>query len=138
VTTTYTHNAFGDLTNIDYSDTTPDVIITPDRLGRPSQIIDASGTRDQTYHPVTGGLDLITYGTTGPLASRVVNYTWDASLRPAAYEVSGGGPVSELGYDTAGRLDTVASYGSTHTHGYIAGSRVCNLRHPNRPRPTPP
>ncbi|MEI6676301.1 MAG: hypothetical protein WCO57_14110, partial [Verrucomicrobiota bacterium] len=121
ITTTYTHNAFGDLTNIDYSDSTPAVTITPDRLGRPSQISDASGTRTQTYHPVTGGLDLVAYANSGLLASREVDYTWDASLRPAGYEVSGG-PASTLTYDSAGRLDTVSSYGITHTHGYTTGT----------------
>ena len=121
ITTTYTHNAFGDLTNIDYSDSTPAVTITPDRLGRPSQISDASGTRTQTYHPVTGGLDLVAYANSGLLASREVDYTWDTSLRPAGYEVSGG-HASTLTYDSAGRLDTVSSYGITHTHGYTAGT----------------
>jgi RHS repeat-associated protein len=121
ITTTYTRNAFGDLTNIDYSDSTPAVTITPDRLGRPSQIADASGTRTQTYHPVTGGLDLVAYANSGLLASREVDYTWDSSLRPAGYEVSGG-PASTLTYDSAGRLDTVSSYGITHTHGYTAGT----------------
>ncbi|MEI6674935.1 MAG: hypothetical protein WCO57_07135, partial [Verrucomicrobiota bacterium] len=122
ITTTYTHNAFGDLTNVTYSDSTPAVTITPDRLGRPSQISDASGTRTQTYHPVTGGLDLVAYGNSGLLASREVDYTWDTSLRPAGYAVSNGGPASTLTYDSAGRLYTVSSYGITHTHGYTAGT----------------
>jgi len=122
ITTTYTHNAFGDLTNIDYSDSTPAVTITPDRLGRPYQISDASGTRTQTYHPVTGGLDLVAYANSGLLASREVDYTWDTSLRPAGYAVSNGGPASVLTYDSAGRLDTVSSYGITHTHGYTTGT----------------
>ena len=122
ITTTYTHNAFGDLTNVTYSDSTPAVTITPDRLGRPSQIEDASGLRTQTYHPDTGGLDLVAYTDSGLLASREVNYTWDTSLRPSGYEVSGGGPISQLTYDSAGRLYTVSSYGITHTHGYTAGT----------------
>jgi hypothetical protein len=94
--TTYAHNPFGDLTGIDYSDTTPDIAITPDRLGRPAQIADASGTRDLEYEPVTGGLDLVSYAS-GPLASLEVDYTWDTSHRPAGYAVTGNGPVSVLG-----------------------------------------
>ena len=122
ITTTYTHNAFGDLTNVTYSDSTPAVTITPDRLGRPSQITDASGTRTQTYHPVTGGLDLVAYANSGLLASREVDYTWDTSLRPAGYTVSNDGPASVLTYDNAGRLDTVSSFGATYTHGYMPGT----------------
>ena len=122
ISTTYTHNAFDDLTNVTYSDSTPAVTITPDRLGRPSQISDASGTRTQTYHSVTGGLDLVVYGNSGLLASREVQYTWDTSLRPAGYAVSNGGPASVLTYDSAGRLNTVSSYGATHTHGYMPGT----------------
>ena len=122
ITTTYTRNAFGDLTQIEYTDATPAVSITPDRLGRPHQISDASGTRTQTYQSVTGGLDLVAYGNSGLLSSRQIQYTWDASLRSSGYEVAGGGPASLTTYDTSGRLDSVSSYGIAHTHGYTAGT----------------
>ena len=122
ITTTYTHNAFGDLTSVTYSDTTPAVSIAPDRLGRPYQITDASGTRTQTYQSVTGRLDLVAYGNSDVLSSREVRYTWDTSLRPSGYKVSGGGPASLTTYDTAGRIDSVSSYEIAHTHGYIAGT----------------
>ncbi|MEI7780748.1 MAG: hypothetical protein WCJ18_02345, partial [Planctomycetota bacterium] len=123
ITTTYSHNAFGDLTGISYSDSTPAVTITPDRLGRPSQIEDASGTRILTYHSKTGGLVLVAYGNSGLLASLEVVYNWDEnSHRPSGYAVSNGGPASALTYDSAGRLDTVSSYDITHTHGYTAGT----------------
>ncbi|MCX6878737.1 MAG: RHS repeat-associated core domain-containing protein [Verrucomicrobia bacterium] len=67
------------------------------------------------------GLDLVAYANSGPLASCEVDYTWDTSLRPAGYEVSGGS-ASVLTYDNAGRLNTVSSYGATHTHGFIPGT----------------
>ena len=122
VTTTYTYNPFGDLTNTDYSDGTPGVTVVPDRVGRPQQITDASGTRTLTYQPVTGGLDLVSYGSGGLLPSLAVDYTWDSSLRPAGYAVSGGGPASVMGYDDEGRLKTVSADGANHTHGYIPGT----------------
>jgi RHS repeat-associated protein len=122
ITTTYTYNSFGDLTNTDYSDDTPDVTIVPDRIGRPFEITDAAGTRTLAYHSVTGALDLVSHDADGLLASRSIDYTWDSSLRPAGYAVSGGGPTSALTYDDAGRLLTVSSYGGIHTHGYIPGT----------------
>ena len=51
-----------------------------------------------------------------------LDYTQDAALRPSGYTVSGGGPSSVLGYDTAGRLATVTASGSVHTHAYINGT----------------
>jgi RHS repeat-associated protein len=122
VKTNYTYNAFGDLTFTDYSDTTPDVTVVPDRLGRPVTITDASGTRSQAYQPVTGDLDLVSYASSGLLPSLQIDYTQDSAQRPSGYSVAGGGPASVLGYDAAGRLLTVASSGSTHTHGYIPGT----------------
>ena len=124
VKATYTYNAFGDLTLTDYSDSTLDVTITPDRLGRPVTITDASGTRTQTYQSVTGDLDLVAYSSGGLLPALQIDYTQDSSLRPSGYSVSSGGPASVLGYDTSGRLSTVAASGSTHTHGYMPGTHT--------------
>jgi RHS repeat-associated protein len=121
-TTTYTYNAFGDRTNTGYTDSTPQVTITPDRIGRPSQIADASGTRTLTYHPITGAVDLVSYDADALLPSLNVDYTWDTSLRPSGYAVSDSGPATGLAYDDEGRLLTVYSGGSTHTHGYIPGT----------------
>jgi hypothetical protein len=50
VDTTYTHDpATGDLTLIDYSDSTADVIMTYDTRGRPQTITDSVGMRTLTY-----------------------------------------------------------------------------------------
>ena len=49
VTTTYTYNAAGDLSSVDYSDTTPDVVIQYDRAGRQKTRTDASGVCTWTY-----------------------------------------------------------------------------------------
>ncbi len=80
--TTYTYNPYGDLTFTDYSDTTPDVTVVPDRLGRPSTITGGSGSRTLIYHSVSGESDLVSYGS-GLLPSLQVDYTSDTSLRPS-------------------------------------------------------
>ena len=56
VTTTYGYNGQGDLTGIDYSDATPDVSMpAPDRLGRPTTIIQTGvGTETRTYQAGKG------------------------------------------------------------------------------------
>src|SRR5690606_38905278 len=51
--TTYAYNNAGDLTLTDYSDSTPDVAITYDRLGRQTSVTDATGERTFTYDSVT-------------------------------------------------------------------------------------
>jgi len=128
LTTTYTYNAFGDLTNKDYSDSTssgyrtPSVSITPDRIGRPSQITDASGTRAFAYQPVIGGTASVSY--TGGLLGSCggIAYTFDdTTLRLTGYSVAGG-PASGFGYDAAGRLQTVSANGKSHTYTYIPGT----------------
>ena len=53
VTTDYDYDAMGQLDTIDYSDSTPDVVFTYDRVGRQLTITDVLGTRTNTYDPST-------------------------------------------------------------------------------------
>jgi hypothetical protein len=49
ITTTYTNNAAGDLIGTGYSDgITTNVVLSLDRVGRPTSIIDGAGTHDLT------------------------------------------------------------------------------------------
>ena len=49
--TTYTYDdATGELLKADYSDGTPDIVRTYDRLGNLSSVSDAAGTRNFTYN----------------------------------------------------------------------------------------
>jgi len=53
LTTTYTYSPnTGEMTGIDYSDDTPDVAFTYDRLGRRKTITDAVGSREFVYSNV--------------------------------------------------------------------------------------
>ncbi|MFD0894239.1 RHS repeat protein [Luteolibacter ambystomatis] len=127
--TGYSYNGFGDLTDIVYDDPmTPDVAISRDRLGRPAMITDGSGTRTSSYHSTTGGLDLLTYDSSSPLASLEIDYTWDSSLRGNGHAVSGGGPSVTRTFDTAGRTLAVTGGGSTHTSAYLPGTAILSTR----------
>ena len=53
VTTDYDYDSLGQLESIDYSDSTPDVAFTYDRVGRQLTITDGMGTRTNTYDAET-------------------------------------------------------------------------------------
>ncbi|WP_395746840.1 RHS repeat-associated core domain-containing protein [Prosthecobacter sp.] len=55
VTTTYSYDAMGRHTGIDYSDSTPDVSFTYDRAGRRTGTTDAAGTHAFTYDDAASG-----------------------------------------------------------------------------------
>ncbi len=52
LTTTYSYDTVGSLTNTVYSDDTPSVSLEYNRLGQKTQVIDASGTNTFTYNGV--------------------------------------------------------------------------------------
>ena len=105
--TTYSYDPdTGELTGIDYSDTTPDITFSYDRLGRQAAITDAVGSRTfgynsalQPYTETIAGLygeTLIrTYDTTGIIG------------RSTGFSLASGYDV-DYDYDDVGRLDTVA------------------------------
>lgn len=64
LTTTYAYNNAGDLSGINYSDTTAPVILAYDSRGRLVSTTDASGTLTRSYH-ASGALQNETYGPTG-------------------------------------------------------------------------
>ena len=77
--TTYTYDpATAELTSIDYSDATPDITFTYDRLGRQQTITDAVGTRTFAYN---AQLQLETETITG-LYDRTITRTYDTSNVP--------------------------------------------------------
>lgn len=104
VTTTYSYDAMGRQTGIDYSDSTPDVSLTYDRAGRRTGTTDAAGTHAYAYDDAASGGRVsgwsvsgtgawsglsVGYGNTagkrssrttslGSLTLPTVNYTYDA------------------------------------------------------------
>jgi len=119
VTTTYSYNAAGDLTGMDYSDATPDVTLAFDRAGRPKSMTDAAGTRTMGYN-ASGPLEDEVY-TTGALNGITIDRSFDSMGRLSGLAVGSGYAVG-YGYDAASRLDTVTAGTNTATYGYASNS----------------
>ncbi len=117
-TTTFTYDRAGRLTNINYSDTTPDVTYTYDNAGNRLSMIDESGSESRTYDnnnrllTVTRGSNTFTYvyDLAGNLTSRTypggaaTTYTYDVDNRMGAAVNSS--LTTTYGYDPAGNLTT--------------------------------
>ncbi|MCW1914753.1 hypothetical protein OJ996_14290 [Luteolibacter sp. GHJ8] len=126
VTTDYTYNGFGDLTGINYSDSTPDVTLGAyDRLGRPGNVTQTGlGSEVMTYMPGKQDLRSRYYsGATGSgltihkyLPGRGIHYTdLDSAGRSPGFRETGATTSSGYTYlrqityefDAAGRLGNV-------------------------------
>ena len=106
--TTYSYDSqTGELTGVDYSDSTPDVTCTYDRLGRQQQITDAAGTRVFSYN---ADFSLASEAITG-IYDKVIARSYDSAPgvkgRYAGFSVGAGYSVS-YGYDQKGRMNQVS------------------------------
>ena len=124
--TTYSYDAAtGELTGVDYSDSTPDVTFTYDRMGRQQQITDAAGVRTFAYN---ADFSLASEAITG-IYDKVLSRSYDSAPgtkgRYAGFSVGAGYFVS-YGYDAKGRMNNVSWNmnnvpGST-TYSYLPSS----------------
>jgi hypothetical protein len=111
----------GELTSIDYSDTTPDVTISYDRLGRKHQVTDAAGTRTFAYDASSLALTTETFGT-GMFNGKVITHLYEDGTggivdgRFAGIQIGTSGDPdayydARYAYDTVGRLNHVTGPG---------------------------
>lgn len=115
VTNSYAYDALGQLTGIDYSDATPDVAVTYDRLGRLHAVADILGTRTNVYD----GLDLVEERM--PDGS-VLARAYDFLGRSAGISLDGDYAVG-YGYDAYGRFAFVAVSNAVQVeYAYITNS----------------
>ncbi len=132
VTTTYNYfdssgNLTGELQNIDYSDSTPDVSFTYTRFGALATVADAAGTRTFNYRSDLK-LDNETFGAF--YNSKVLTMTYDTTPpgRPTGWSFNGSSTVGEtIGYDGAtGRPSTIGGglggSSTTFALGYAGGT----------------
>lgn len=104
-------------TKIDYSDSTPDVTIEYDSLGRRHEVVDGTGTWTYAYDDLDRPLT-ITHG------SEEWTYTWDAAGRLKSREAPDQEPTS-FTYDNDGRLTKVARDGTDlATYSYSTGDNT--------------
>jgi|GEM_PF-4893055 len=87
VTTQYTYDGAGRLTGKTYSDGTPSVSISYDRVGRQTSVTDGSGTRTIAYNGLSREWSSIDYGG-GPLHGTGLRHTFDAQGRPLTLGVT--------------------------------------------------
>lgn len=105
--------------------TYPDDVVTYtyDSLGRTTRIAGVqTGSIDWTYD----GARVLSETT----SAGVVRYTYNGAGQVSSMTAANALPVN-YGYDTAGRLQTIAQGTETFTYGYDALSRVTSLQRPN-------
>ena len=125
VITTYITNAAGEVASVDYSDSTPDITYTYDRLGRRTTISDGAGTHVLSYD--LDGRLLLETNTAGILAGLAVTNGYDALNRRFALGlVSDANTLVNYGYDGASRLVGVTNGVNTASYSYVANSPLVN------------
>lgn len=116
IVTMYSYDFAGSLTNTVYSDSTPSISITYDRLGRKTQVTDASGTNTFAYD---SGTLVLTNET--QLASFSINRSYDDLGRFSGISL-GDDYVVSYGYDELGRLSQVSSFEFQTDYSYLPDS----------------
>lgn len=135
--TTYGYNSnTGELTTVDYSDSTPDITYTYNRLGQQKTVTDAVGTRTFAYNDA---LQPLTETITG-LYSKVITRSYEGTGMIGRYKGIDvkDTPVDAIhydvdyGYDTMGRFSTVTNGSDVYTYNYLANSNlVSSITYPN-------
>ncbi|MBI5843626.1 MAG: Ig-like domain-containing protein [Deltaproteobacteria bacterium] len=121
--TTYSYDSqTGELTGVDYSDSTPDVSFSYDRMGRQQEITDAAGVRTFAYN---ADFSLASEAVTG-IYDKVLSRSYDSvpgvKGRYAGISVGAGYSVS-YGYDEKGRMNQVSwNVGGTNGVGGVPGA----------------
>ena len=124
VTTTYSYNSAGEVTGIDYSDTTPDVAHSYTRDGQPLSTVDAAGSRQYQYENEGGRLsgETVNGGLFDQLA---ITSPSDALGRRRSIRVSlADEALAEIvyDYDQSNRLQSVSLGQLTSAYSYVAAS----------------
>lgn len=128
--TTFSYNALGSLLKVDYSDATPDITITYNRIGQPVTVQDAAGTRNFAYNANLG------------LISETVSGIYNKTLTRTYTTTFGKGKVLSMSignvnnytydYDTYGRLNKIATPAGDFTYTRPADSDlVTAMARPN-------
>lgn len=123
VSTTYGYTFAGDLSEVDYSDDTPDVAYAYNRRGLRSEVEDASGVRTLTYNGA-GQLTSESYAS-GLLEGLSLTHAYDSLLRREALTLKEDATAlhsQEFGYGAASRLESIAAGDDEVGYTYSANS----------------
>lgn len=139
----YTYDAFGRLTSIDYSDSTPDVSFTYDAAGNRLSMTDGAGTETYAYDAldrpvsVSRGADAFAYvyDGAGNLVRRTypdgtaIDYAYDDADRRTSVSVAS--DTTTYSYDIAGfpiRRELPAGNGGVEERSYDRAGRLVGVR----------
>jgi RHS repeat-associated protein len=126
VVSSYSYDLAGNLTGIDYSDTTPDVGFTYNRLGQQLTVSDAVGSRTFSYNDK---LQLTGEAIAG-IYDKILTRSYDTLGRSSGMNIGTEYAVG-YGYDNLGRFSTVTSGADTFTYGYLPNSNlVSSIQYP--------
>jgi len=115
--TSYSYNDAGDLSAIDYSDNTPDVSFTYDRLGR--QKTASSSISEHTF--AYNSLLLDTETIVSPAGTNVIDRSYDGYGRSMGFALDSDYNVA-YGYDAFGRLNQISNVQFQASYSYLANS----------------
>ncbi|MGN0847406.1 MAG: hypothetical protein ACI4RA_08505, partial [Kiritimatiellia bacterium] len=128
--TSYSYNLFGELTGVDYSDSTPDIAYAYNRAGKLSQVTDAAGTRTFAYNNT---LDEISETITG-LYSKTLSRTYTSTGFKGKRQGLSIDNISHYtyDYDPYGRMDQITiPSGAFHYTRLASSDLVSQTTRPN-------
>ena len=128
--TTYSYNLFGEMTGIDYSDSTPDITYAYNRVGKLSQVTDVVGTRTFAYNATLDEVSETITGLYGKTLTRAYTSTGFKG-RKQGLSIDN---VSHYayGYDTYGRMDRITIPSGSFNYTRLANSDlVSQMTRPN-------
>lgn len=79
LTTEYEYNNLGDLTKRKYLDGTTDVVLTPDRIGRITNVTDAGGDSTVTYNANNGQIGEVSYASSHIFGQSSIGYSYSVN-----------------------------------------------------------
>lgn len=113
ITTDYLYDSgSGSMTNISYSDSTPEISFTYDRLGRQKTVVDAQGVRTFAYNE---SLQLASETIVTDDTTNVITRSYDTLGRSTGFDLGSDYDV-DYGYDNFGRFSSVQSVLSAATN----------------------
>ena len=131
IETMYTYNAWGLLARMDYSDSTPSVVLSYDAMGRLIRALDAAGITTFAYDGFSANTNETVIGVAG---TNTIERFFDNFGRDIGYSLNGVRQ-STLAYHPAnGRIATMFANGSAtpFTWNYLTASEVkSSLAYPN-------
>jgi RHS repeat-associated protein len=131
IVTTYGYDSnTGELTSVDYSDSTADLAYTYNRLGQQLTVTDALGYRTFAYN---SALQLSTETISG-LYNKVITRSYETTGMVGRYSGMNIGTEYDVdyGYDAYGRFSTLTNGGDVYTYSYLANSNlVSSITYPN-------